>query len=69
MAEFYRSVQPHLSWGKTGQIAHVSSPLSGIAQKRKKRQFLKSVVFHKIPQKCITWVILTQRERVVKVFF
>ena len=22
-----------LSWGKTGQIAHVSSPLSGIAQK------------------------------------
>ena len=24
---------PYLSWGKTGQTAHVSSPLSGIAQK------------------------------------
>ena len=24
---------PYLSWGKTGQIAHVSSPFSGIAQK------------------------------------
>ena len=30
---FYRSVQPYLSWGKTGQIAHVLSPFSGIAQK------------------------------------
>ena len=24
---------PYLPWGKTGQIAHVSSPFSGIAQK------------------------------------
>ena len=24
---------PYLSWGKTGQIAHISSPSSGIAQK------------------------------------
>ena len=24
---------PYLSWGKTGQIAHVSSPFSGIVQK------------------------------------
>ena len=33
-ADFYRSVQPlYLSRGKTGQIAHVSSPFSGIAQK------------------------------------
>ena len=24
---------PYLSWGKTGQIAHVLSPFSGIAQK------------------------------------
>ena len=31
--DFYRSVQPYLSWSKTGQIAHVSSPSSGIAQK------------------------------------
>ena len=31
--DFYHSVQPHLSWGKTGKIAHVSSPSSGIAQK------------------------------------
>ena len=33
MVDFYRSVQPYLSWGKTGQIAYVSSPFSGIAQK------------------------------------
>ena len=25
--------KPYLSWGKTGQIAHVCSPFSGIAQK------------------------------------
>ena len=28
---------PYLSWGKTGQIAHVSSPFSGIAQKLSSR--------------------------------
>ena len=28
---------PYLSWGKTGQIAHVSSPSSGIAQKLSSR--------------------------------
>ena len=33
MIDFYCSVQPYLSWGKTGQIAHVLSLSSGIAQK------------------------------------
>ena len=32
MVDFYHSVQPYISWGKTGQIAHVLSPFSGIAQ-------------------------------------
>ena len=37
MVDFYRSVQPYLPWSKTGQIAHVSSPFSGIAQKLSSR--------------------------------
>ena len=31
---FYRFVHSFLSWGKTGQIAHVPSPSSGFAQKK-----------------------------------
>ena len=33
MVDFYRSTNLYLSWGKTGQIALISSPFSGIAQK------------------------------------
>ena len=33
MIDFYHFIQPFLSWGKTGQIAHVSSPSSGIEKK------------------------------------
>ena len=33
MIVFYRCGQPLLPWSKTGKIAHVSSPSSGIAQK------------------------------------
>ena len=37
MIDFYRSVVPYLSRGKTGKITNVSSPSSGIAQKLSSR--------------------------------